>query len=145
MMLGFEEPIKTITDIARGAEDTGRDPNSIAFPTAATVSVNQDRDLARDASRKSICKLYHPIPHPYYDSQLRQLGFEEFADQASQLMLAGKHREAMDLVPEEVIDTMTIPGTIEELEKRIHEYQGASDELLLARTSQQGDTRTLTD
>ena len=60
-------------------------------------------------------------------------------------MLAGKLREAMDLVPEEVIDTMTIPGTTEELEKRIHEYQGASDELLLARTSQQGDTRTLTD
>ena len=55
-------------------------------------------------------------------------------------MLAGKHREAMDLVPEEVIDTMTIPRTIEELEKRIHEYQGVSDELLLARTSQQGDT-----
>ena len=60
-------------------------------------------------------------------------------------MLAGKHREAMDLVPEGVIDTMTIPGTIEELEKRIHEYQGVSDELLLARTSQQGDTETLTD
>ena len=51
----------------------------------------------------------------------------------------------MDLAPEEIIDTMTIPGTIEELEKRIHEYQGVSDELLLARTSQQGYTETLTD
>ena len=42
MMLGFEEPIKTITDIARGAEDTGRDPNSIAFPTTTTASANRE-------------------------------------------------------------------------------------------------------
>ena len=40
MMLGFEDSIKTITNIVRGAEDTGRDPNSIAFPTATTASVN---------------------------------------------------------------------------------------------------------
>ena len=84
-------------------------------------------------------------PTPNYDSQLRHLGFEEFAHQASPLMLAGKLREATDLVPKEVIDTITITGTIEEREKRRHEYQGASDELLLARTSQQGNTRTLTD
>ena len=148
--IGIMSSVEFVRDIVRpnaiaGAQDAGRDPNSIAFPTAATVSVNQDRDLARDASRKSICKLYHPIPHPYYDSQLRQLGFEEFADQASRLMPTGDLKEAMALVPEEVIDTMTITGTIEECEKRIQEYQGVADELILARTGQQGDTGTLAD
>ena len=148
--IGIMSSVEFVRDIVRpnaiaGAKEAGRDPKSVAFPTAATVSVNQNRDLARDASRKSICKLYHPIPHPYYDSQLRQLGFEEFADQASRLMPTGNLKEAMALVPEEVIDTMTITGTIEECEKRIQEYQGVSDELILARTGQQGDAGTLAD
>ena len=148
--IGIMSSVEFVRDIVRpnaiaGAQEGGRDPKSVALPTAATVSVNQNRDLARDASRKSICKLYHPIPHPYYDSQLRQLGFEEFADQASRLMPTGNLKEAMALVPEEVIDTMTITGTIEECEKRIQEYQGVSDELILARTGQQGATGTLAD
>ena len=148
--IGIMSSVEFVRDIVRpnaiaGAQEAERDPKSVAFPTAATVSVNQNRDLAWEASRKSICKLYHPIPHPYYDSQLRQLGFEEFADQASRLMPTGNLKEAMALVPEEVIDTMTITGTIEECEKRIQEYQGVSDELILARTGQQGDTGTLAD
>ena len=40
---------------------------------------------------------------------------------------------------------MTVTGTIEECEKRIQEYQGVSDELILARTGRQGDTGTLAD
>ena len=60
-------------------------------------------------------------------------------------MPTGNLKEAMALVPEEVIDTMTITGTIEECEKRIQEYEGVSDELILARTGQQGDTGTLAD
>ena len=148
--IGIMSSVEFVRDIVRpnaiaGAEEAGRNPESIAFPTAATLSVNQDGDLAREASRKSICKLYHPIPHPYYDSQLRQLGFEEFADQASKLMPAGKLKEAMALVPEEVIDTMTITGTIKECAQRIQEYQGVSDELILARTGQRGDTNTIAD
>ena len=69
---------------------------------AATVSINNDSELARDASRASICKLFHPIPHPYYDSQLRQLGYEEFADQAARLMPQVFLMNAMDLVPVDV-------------------------------------------
>ena len=148
--IGIMSSVEFVRDIVRpnaiaGAEEAGRNPASIAFPTAATLSVNQDGDLAREASRKSICKLYHPIPHPYYDSQLRQLGFEEFADQATKLMPAGKLKEAMALVPEKVIDTMTITGTIKECAQRIQEYQGVSDELILARTGQRGDTNSTAD
>ena len=128
-----------------GAEAAGRDPQSLLFPTAATVSVNRDEEAARNASRAAICKLYHPIPHPYYDSQLRQMGFSEFADQATRLMPAGKLREAMALVPDEVIDRMTITGNVAQCAERIEEYAGVADELILARTGQRGDTHTMAD
>jgi len=142
--VGIMSSVEFVRDIVRpnarrGAEVAGRDPDALAFPMAATVSINSDVQSARDASRASICKLFHPIPHPYYDSQLRQLGFSEFADQAAQLMPAGRMREAMELVPDEVIDTMTITGNIEECAARIRAYEGVADEVILARTAQRGE------
>jgi alkanesulfonate monooxygenase SsuD/methylene tetrahydromethanopterin reductase-like flavin-dependent oxidoreductase (luciferase family) len=144
--VGIMSSVAFVRDIVqpnarRGAEAVGRDPDALAFPVAATVSINNDSELARDASRASICKLFHPIPHPYYDSQLRQLGYGEFADQAAQLMPQGRLREAMGLVPEEVIDTMTITGNLDECTARIREYEGVADELILARTAQRGEAQ----
>lgn len=122
-----------------GAESAGRDPDALAFPTGAVISIHRDSELARDTARARICSLYHPLPHPYYDSQLRQMGFEEFADQAAKLMPLGRRREARALVPDEVIDTMTITGTPKECAARIAEYEGLADEMVLGRLSQRGE------
>jgi 5,10-methylenetetrahydromethanopterin reductase len=142
--VGIMSSVEFVRDIVRpnarlGAETAGRDPDALAFPVAATVSINNDVELARDASRASICRLFYPIPHPYYDSQLRQLGYEEFADQAAQLMPQGRLREAMDLVPDKVIDSMTITGNLDECAARIKEYDGVADEVILARTAQRSE------
>ena len=122
-----------------GAEAAGRDPDALAYPMGALISVNEDPELARDATRASICGLFHPVPHPYYESQLRQLGFGEFADQAMELMPAGRTREAMDLVPDEVVDTMTITGTPAQCAARIAEYEGLADEIIAFRIAQRGE------
>ena len=148
--IGIMSSVEFVRDVVRpnaqaGAVAAGRDPQALRFPTAATVSVNRDVEAARNASRAAICKLYHPIPHPYYDSQLRQMGFAEFADQASRLMPAGKLREAMALVPDEVVDRMTITGNVEQCARRIQAYAGVADELILARTGQRNDTGTMAD
>ncbi len=142
--IGIMSSVKFVRDIVRpnarvGAITAGRDPDALAFPMAAMVSINSDVESARDATRRSICKLFHPIPHPYYDSQLRQLGFGDFVDQAAQLMPEKRLREAMDLVPDEVIDTMTITGNVEECAARIREYEGIADEVILARTAQRDE------
>jgi alkanesulfonate monooxygenase SsuD/methylene tetrahydromethanopterin reductase-like flavin-dependent oxidoreductase (luciferase family) len=144
--IGIMSSVAFVRDIVKpnasaGAEARGRDPKSLAFPVASTISINEDVQAARDASRAAICKLFHPIPHPYYDSQLRQLGFGEFADQAARLMPSGRLTEAMNLVPEEVVDTMTITGNLEQCARRILEYAGVADELILARTAQRGEDR----
>ncbi|MFT6435334.1 MAG: alkanesulfonate monooxygenase SsuD [Candidatus Azotimanducaceae bacterium] len=144
--IGIMSSVEFVRDIVKpnaraGAEAAGKDPDSLAFPMAATVSINGDVEAARDASRRSVCKLFHPIPHPYYDSQLRQLGFGDFVDQAAKLMPEGKLREAMDLVPDEVIDSMTITGNVDECAARIKEYDEIADEVILARTAQRGEAR----
>jgi 5,10-methylenetetrahydromethanopterin reductase len=142
--IGIMSSVQFVRDIVRpnaceGAKLAGRDPATLQFPVAATVSINADEEAARNASKAAICKLYHPIPHPYYDSQLRQLGYAEFADQATELMPQGRLTEAMALVPDEVVDTMTITGTLDQCLARVDEYEGVADQLILARTAQRGE------
>ena len=148
--VGIMSSVQFMRDIVKpnataGAEAAGRDPRDLAFPMAATVSINENREAARDASRASICKLFHPIPHPYYDLQLRQLGFEEFADKATELMPKGQLEEAMRWVPDKVVDTMTITGTLDECVARVGEYEGLADQVILARTAQRDDRRDRSD
>ncbi len=121
------------------AEQAGRNPEALAFPMGAQLSVNADEELARRAARASICGLFHPVPHPYYDSQLRQLGFGDFADAAARLMPEGRTREAMELVPDEVVDTMTITGTPAQCAARVADYEGLADEIILMRLGQLGE------
>ena len=118
------------------AAAVGRDGSSLAFPMGAQVSVNQDREVARDAVRLAVAGLFHPVPHPYYDSQLRQLGFADVADDLARLMPAGETRAAMDRIPDEVVDTMTITGTPAECAKRLRDYEGLADEVVAIRIAQ---------
>lgn len=142
--VGIMSSTRFMADIVRpnaraAAEAVGRDPDELAFPMGALVSVNRDGEMARQATRAAICGLFHPVPHPYYDSQLRQLGFEEFADQATELMPAGRIRDAMALVPDEVVDTMTITGTPQECAARIGDYEGVADEIIAFRVAQRDE------
>ena len=142
--IGIMSSVEFVRDIVRpnaraGAADAGRDPDEILFPMGALVSVNQDEERARESVKKAICALFHPVPHPYYDSQLRQLGFADFADQAAELMPQGRLREAIDLVPDEVVDTITITGTVEQCAARVAEYEGVADEIIIFRVAQRDE------
>lgn len=121
------------------ASEAGRGPDSVSFLMGSFLSVNEDEELARNAAKATICGLFHPVPHPYYDSQLRQLGFDDFADAASRLMPAGQIREAIGLVPDEVVDTMTITGTPIQCADRVADYSGLTAEIILFRVPQRTD------
>ena len=142
--VGVMSSVEFMRDIVRpaareAAGDAGRDPDSLAFPMGSFISINEDSELARKVTQATICGLFHPVPHPYYDSQLRQLGFDEFADAAARLMPEGQLREAMDLVPDEVVDTMSITGTPAQCAARIADYNDQADEIILYRLPQRTD------
>ena len=78
---------------------------------AAMVSVDDDEERARATTRHAICRLFHPVPHPYYDFLLRAQGFAAAADAAAELVPQGRVREAMAQIDDEVVDRLTITGT----------------------------------
>ena len=45
-------------------------------------------------------------------------------------------QEAMDIVPDAVIDTMTITGTPQHCASRIKDYEGIADEIIVSRLAQ---------
>jgi len=121
------------------AKSVGRDYSELAFPMGALVSVNSNSEAARRAAKASVCGLFHPVPHPYYDSQMRQQGFIEAAEMLAELMPQGRTAEAMELLPEEIIDTMTISGTPSECAMRIKDYEGVADQIVMMRVPQKNE------
>jgi 5,10-methylenetetrahydromethanopterin reductase len=115
--------LAAITDVGRGGDE-------LVFPMGTLISVNQDGELARNAMKAAVCGLFHPVPHPYYDLQIRRQGFPEVADMLSELVPAGRTSEAMKLIPDVVIETMTIAGTPTECASRVKEYEGVVDQIV---------------
>lgn len=117
------------------AEAAGRDPVALGFLMGAFVSVHDDREVARQTAREAICRLFAPLPHPYYDYLLREQGFAAAADAAQRYMPEGKLRRAAEAMTDEVVDTVTIAGTPEECRRRLADYEGVVDEVIFVNVS----------
>ena len=97
----------------------------------AFVSVDDDPERAREATRRAVVNLYAGKPHPHYDALLRRQGFEETADLVSLHVEAGDLDKAAASVDDEVVDALSISGTAQDCKRRLAEYSGAADELIL--------------
>ena len=91
---------------AAPAKPPAKPPTPVGPPAKPRTPGPPEPELD-DAAKAAVCGLFHPVPHPYYDSQIRQQGFVEAADMLADLMPKGNTSEAMKLMPEEIIDTMT--------------------------------------
>ena len=54
-------------------------------------------------------------------------------------MPQGKTAEAMRIIPEEVVDTLTISGTPAECARRIAEYEGVTEQIVMMRVAQKDE------
>ena len=125
-----------IRDIIRpraeeAAADAGRDPSELGFITSPFVSVGEDHDAARDAARLALCRLYHPLPRPYYDYSLREHGFSKAADVATKYVPEGNIEKAMEAMDDEIVDTLTIAGSMEDCAAKLAAFDGIVDETTL--------------
>lgn len=125
-----------IQPVARSAaEAAGRDPAALGFLMGAFVSVHDDREVARQTAREAICRLFAPLPHPYYDYLLREQGFAAAADAAQRYMPEGRLHRAAEAMTDEIVDKVTIAGTPEECRRRLADYEGIVDEVIFINVS----------
>ena len=113
------------------ATGAGRDPDQLGVYLAPFVSVDENREAARQAARKAICHLYSPLPHPYYDHVLREQGFAKAADACAKHVPEGRIEHATEAITDEVLDTVTIAGTMAECRAALSRFEGIVDQTLM--------------
>lgn len=118
-------------DVERAAAGAGRDPAELGFLMAYFVSYDEDREVARMAARRAIVGLYAPLPHPYYDFLLREQGFAAEAASVASSVAAGRPEEACEAVTDELLDTLTASGDLEDCRRSLARFDGLVDEVIL--------------
>ncbi len=120
------------------AVEAGRDPSLLGSTVAPFVSVDEDAEAARQAAREAICRLFSPLPHPYYDFLLREQGFSKAADAACRYMPEGKMEKAMEAFTDDVLDKVAISGSVEHCRKQLKKFEGVVDQTLFVNVNYSG-------
>lgn len=131
LALGTMQSAGFVAEVVAGARAVAGD-RPFGVLMAAFLAVDDDREAARDAARRAVVNLYAGKPHPHYDSLLRQQGYAAVADALGRLVDRGDVEAAVRAVPDDVVDALTIAGAPAECERRLAEYGGAVDEVILA-------------
>ncbi|MDA4130600.1 MAG: LLM class flavin-dependent oxidoreductase [Thaumarchaeota archaeon] len=111
--------IKEIREnIKIGAERTGRDPSKVGIYTLSMTLCGQDPS-AYDAMKKTVA-FYAASPH--YHHIMASAGYGDIASKVKVLWDQNKHEEALHLIPEGMVEALTITGTPHEIRKKTLSY-----------------------
>src|SRR5438105_540349 len=79
----------------------------------------------------------------FYNALVRRYGWEEEAERIQELYLAGKQREAIAAVPDELVDAVSLVGPKERIAERLEAWRETPVTTLVLGTTQPEALRTL--
>lgn len=123
--MGTPATIKEIAKRVReGAEEAGRDPNSLEIIAKVRCSLNPDRAVARSKLRQ-VLTFYNIADH--YKDMLIASGFEPEVMRIQETFRAGGFKAAAQHMTDEYMDKLpVIPGTsIKEIKERLEPFREA--------------------
>ena len=118
------------------------------FEIAATASVFVGDDVAalRDALRPHVALYVGGMGakgRNFYNRLVRRYGWEEEAERIQELYLAGKQREAIAAVPDELVDAVSLVGPKERIAERLEAWHETPVTTLVLGTTQPEALQTL--
>jgi F420-dependent oxidoreductase-like protein len=118
------------------------------FEIAATVSalVGDDVEALRDALRPHVALYVGGMGakgRNFYNSLVRRYGWEDEAERIQELYLAGRQREAIAAVPDELVDAVSLVGTKERIAERLEAWRQTPVTTLVLGTTQPEALRAL--
>lgn len=117
--------------VAEALGRVDRDPSQFRFVASALTSVGPDCEAAREQARRGLCRLFRPLPHPYYEHVLREQGWSSMVDRISAAMLADDIARAVDCVGDDAVDSLLVAGDKDGCRASIAAYAGVLDEIVL--------------
>ena len=131
----YESAIKP--ELQKGADRAGRALSQCSVCAfGVPVIVTADRSAGRDAARSHIALYVGGMgsrEKNYYNQLFCRYGFEEEAKRVQDLYLDRRKDEAMAALTDEMIDAVTIIGSVEECRERVADYERVGvDEMAIA-------------
>lgn len=128
-----------IAEIRAGAEGSSRDASRIEVAPFVNVVVSGDAVRARNQARLPLA-YYVGGMGDYYHASLSRLGFRAEADRVRDLWQAGRRKDAMASIPDAMIDSVAICGSIEHCRNRLNEMSAIGATLPLIPIPSDGST-----
>src|SRR6185295_3336844 len=105
-----------------GADKTGRNVDDIDRPQLIVCSLDENRSRALDGARELVTQYLGQQPHIMKASGVSQDLLDEIGRVLSWPAEEHQIREAMKLVPDEVVQLITASGTPDECRAKVQEY-----------------------
>jgi F420-dependent oxidoreductase-like protein len=128
-----------IAEIRLGAALTGRDPSSIEIAPMVNCVVSNDTGRARTAARLPLAYYVGGMGN-YYNDMLSRLGFGDEANKIRRAWTAGRHKEAIRRVSDEMVDRIAICGPVQACRAGLDEMPGRGATLTIVPIPKEGTT-----
>jgi F420-dependent oxidoreductase-like protein len=114
--------------LLEGAERAGRTLDGFEIAAMVNVWVDDDLDRARDAMRPFLALYVGGMgsrERNFYNRLASSYGFEDAARVVQDHYLAGRQRDAMAAIPDELIDLVTLCGPADRVRDRFRAFRDA--------------------
>lgn len=129
--------------LEEGARRAGRSLKDVSLGTFQPVVVTEDHCAGRDSVRPHLALYIGGMgsrARNYYNRLFRQYGFEAEAERIQELYLARRRDEALAAVTDEMVDLVSVIGTLDECRARLDELERSGlDEVALSLSVPGGD------
>ncbi|MBK8026361.1 MAG: LLM class flavin-dependent oxidoreductase [Chloroflexi bacterium] len=116
---------EALAQLEVGARKSGRPLDAIDRPQLVVCSVDHDRKKALDGARKLVTQYLGQQPHIMKASGVKQELLDEIAQVLTWPATEEQIEDAMRLVPDDVVQSVTASGTPDEVRAKVREYVAA--------------------
>ena len=121
-------------------------PPGFEIAATASVFVGDDVPALRDALKPYVALYVGGMGakgQNFYNALVRRYGWEDEAERIQELYLAGKQREAIAAVPDELVDAVSLVGPKERIAERLEAWRETPVTTLVLGTTQPEALQTL--
>jgi len=124
----------------------GKNPRDFDFSPYVTCVMGNDLDKCREPIKASLALYIGGMGarnKNFYNSYVRNFGYEDLATQLQDLYLSGRKNEAQAAVPNELVDAVALVGPREHIRDQLARWKASAVTTMLIGTSQPDALRTV--
>jgi probable F420-dependent oxidoreductase len=113
---------RLLQEIHQGARQAGKSPASFDIACRILVAVDEEQEIVLENLRRELTAY---LTVPQYNRYFEWIGYGNEARGALEAWNAGDRRKALSLVPDHMLSSIFVFGTIEQIVRRLREYEKA--------------------